>query len=171
MSFFSSILETPTVSRVRRNHGLEHATLTLLAPKYPHVPLAGHSDTGGFWILGAASTEDIRAAAEQALARMRAGEHILAVHPNCGTNLVTAGVMAGAAAWLGMVGSRRGQDQWDRLPVSIMLATLALLLAQPIGPRLQASVTTSGDPGDLEISAIRMEERGGIQAHRIETRG
>lgn len=171
MSFFQSLLETPTLSRVRRNHGLEHATLTILAPKYPHVPLAGHSDEGGFWILGEASTEDVREAAEQALARMRAGERALAVHPNCGTNLVTAGVLAGAAAWLGMLGSKRGRDQWDRLPTSVMLATIALFFAQPLGPKIQAAVTTSGDPGNMEISAIRMEEHGSIRTHRIETRG
>ena len=46
---------------------------------------------------------------------MQSGEHKLAVHPNCGTNLVTAGFMATVVAWLGFAGRgwRRG---WERFP-------------------------------------------------------
>ena len=36
MSTFDTIMSGQAVSRIRRNHGLEHATLHVLAEKYPH---------------------------------------------------------------------------------------------------------------------------------------
>jgi hypothetical protein len=156
-------------SRVRRNHGLEHATIHMLS-KRGLGPVVGHSDTGGFWLLGDLKTEDVRAAVEEALSRLRAGERQLAIHPNCGTNLVTSGVLAGLAGAAAMsgAGSRR-RDRLERLPFAAFLATLALLLARPLGARLQQRVTTSGMPGDLEILDIRATTRAGQTAHRITT--
>src|SRR5512141_1408005 len=90
------------LSRLQRNHGLEHATLHVLADGDPHLSLAGHSDLGGFWILGNVETDTLRSAVQEALERMRNGEHNLAVHPNCGTNFVATGALAGLAAWSGM---------------------------------------------------------------------
>ncbi len=46
----SKILEYAPLSRIRRNHGLEHAALHVLAERHPGKPLAGHSDLNGFWI-------------------------------------------------------------------------------------------------------------------------
>lgn len=164
-------LKFSPVSRVRRNHGLEHATLHVLSAKYPHTPLAGHSDMGGFWLLGDVSTEDLRDAVDEALRRMQQGEHSLAVHPNCGTNFVAAGTLAGAAAWLGMVGSgRSSRDRVERLPLVIGLATLALIFGQPLGLALQANVTTSGYPGLLRVTEILITQRGTMRAHRVVTK-
>ena len=59
---FQSLLDTPIISRVRRNHGLEHATLHVLAERHPGLSIAGHSNPGGFWILGDVSTEEVRSA-------------------------------------------------------------------------------------------------------------
>ncbi|HEX9012659.1 MAG TPA: DUF6391 domain-containing protein [Anaerolineaceae bacterium] len=159
-------------SRLQRNHGLEHATLHMLAESNPHTPLAGHSDLGGFWILGNVETEDLRRAVNEALQRMRQGEHELSVHPNCGTNYVAAGALAGLAAWTGMLGAGRGpREKVERLPVVIGLATLALLVGQPLGLLLQARVTTSGYPGNLEVVDITPSQRGRVRSHRVTTRG
>lgn len=167
-----SMLETPMLSRIRRNHGLEHATLHILAKKYPQKAMGGHSNPAGFVLLGDLSLEDIHAAAEEALARLKAGEHHLAVHPGCGTNFATAGIMAGLAGMLGMWGAGpRKRDKFERLPFVATLATLALMFAQPLGMRLQKYVTTSGVPGNLEIIAIECINRGRLTAHRITTRG
>ncbi len=57
-----TILNYPPVSRVRRNHGLEHATLHILSQSGPKRPLAGHSDTRGFWVLGDVSTDEVQEA-------------------------------------------------------------------------------------------------------------
>src|SRR5512146_3538660 len=94
--------EIPFISRVRRNHGLEHATLHILSERHPGLPMAGHSDFGGFWIVGNLEVDDLQSAVDEALERMNNGEEELAIHPNCGTNFATAGVMAGGAAFLAM---------------------------------------------------------------------
>jgi len=160
------------VSRIRRNHGLEHATLHILSKKYPKTSLAGHSDMGGFWILGDVETSDLKAAVDEALTRMRNGEEELAVHPNCGTNFVTAGTLAGVAASLAMLGvGRRLRDRLERVPLAASLATIALMVAQPMGMMLQARVTTSGVPLSLRVVDVIPSMRGRIRAHRVVTEG
>ena len=65
----NSILELPFVLETRRNHALEHATLHVLADKYPTRPMAGHSNPTGFFILANVPTEDVQAAVEKQPAR------------------------------------------------------------------------------------------------------
>jgi hypothetical protein len=167
-----SVLNNPLVSRVRRNHGLEHATLHILAEKFPNKKMAGHSDFSGFWLLGDLPTDVVSSAVAEALRRMEAGEHDLAVHPNCGTNLVTAGTMAGVAGLVGMLGvGSRKRDKLERLPLVATLATLALMLAQPLGLSIQRHITTSGKPESLEVVEIIPTRRGQIKAHRVITQG
>lgn len=167
-----SILDTPWLSRIRRNHGLEHATLRILAKRYPKTSLAGHSDLNGFWIIGEVSTEDIQVAVRQALQRLQNGERDLAVHPNCGTNLATSGVLAGLAASLVMFGAgRRLRDNLERIPLAITVATLALVASQPLGMTIQRQITTSGDPENLQIVEVKPTRRGRIKTHRILTSG
>ena len=91
---------------------------------------------------------------------MKAGEVGLAVHPNCGTNFVTAGIAAGLAAYVGFLGANSGGARRERLPLVAMLATGALILAQPFGLELQRHITTSGEMRGLEITRIERNERG-----------
>ena len=172
MSIFYSLLNTYPVSRVRRNHGLEHATIHILSRKFPGTRLVGHSDLGGFWILGELNIEQLQSAVADALDRMRAGEHDLAIHPNCGTNFVTAGIATGLAGAFAMLGAgRKWQDKLARIPMAIILATLAMIFAQSLGFILQEQVTTSGKPGDLKVVDITATRRGNFKAHRVTTRG
>jgi hypothetical protein len=167
-----SILNQKSVSRIRRNHGLEHATMTILAQQFPNTPMAGRSSTSGFWLLGDVPTEAIQEAISQALARMKAGEHHLAVHPHCGTNYVVSGTLAGMAGATAMSGvGPRFRDKLDRIPLAASLATLALIAAQPLASLVQARLTTSGEPGDLEVADIIPTRRGGIVAHHVLTQG
>lgn len=169
---FEMLLSAFPVSRIRRNHGLEHATLHVLSKRFPHMSLAGHSDMGGFWVLGNVETEDLRSAVNEALQRMRDGEHDLAVHPNCGTNFVTAGTFAGLAASAAMFGVGKGlRDKVARMPLAASLATIALMLAQPMGLLVQERVTTSGHPEKLRVVDIARSDRGRITAHRVMTEG
>ncbi len=171
-NLINSILGVPAVSSIRRNHGLEHATLHILSQRYPGLSLAGHSSSTGFWLLGDVPTEAVGSAVDEALQRMRAGEHKLAVHANCGTNFVTAGTVAGLAGAAAMFGvGRQFKDKLERLPLAASLATIGLILAQPLGLLVQERITTSGQPGDLEVVNIKATRRGRIQAHRITTRG
>jgi hypothetical protein len=166
------LLSHPVISRIRRNHGLEHATLHVLSQELPGRSLAGHSDAGGFWLLGEVSTEELRRAVEKARQRMLAGEENLAVHPNCGTNFVTSGLMAASAAMLAMIGAGNSRrDRLERFPLVVSLATLALLAAQPLGLLAQQHLTTSGRPGELRVREIIPTRRGKVRAHRVVTEG
>ena len=166
-----ALIQTPSFARLRRNHGLEHATIHVLSRKYPRVGLAGHSSPSGFWIFADLDADQVLEGVQTALQRLRAGERGLAIHPNCGTNLVTSGMAAGVAGAIAMAGSGpRSRDRLERLPLAGLLATVALLLAKPLVTRLQQYVTTSGDPGDLEILDIQTQIRAGVTAHRVTTR-
>lgn len=172
MSIFESLVSIPAISRVRRNHGLEHATLHILSQRFPRVSMAGHSDIRGFWLLGDVPLDTVQESIEEALDRMRAGEHDLAIHEHCGTNFVTAGLMAGLAAGGSMFGvGRRFRDKLERLPLAVMMATIALIFSQPLGFLFQERVTTSGQPGNLEVVEIIASKRGRINAYRVVTRG
>lgn len=161
----------PIISRIRRNHGLEHATLHILSKRHPKQSLVGHSDTGGFWVIGDVPLEDVYEAVEEALSRLQNGEGNLAVHRNCGTNFVTSGVLAGMAAGVAMFGAgKRARDKLERLPLAMFLATFALIFSQPLGFLVQERVTTSAEPGDLQVVEIVTTKKGRMKAHRVTTR-
>jgi hypothetical protein len=163
--------EFPILSRIRRNHGLEHATITLLSQRFPYHRLAGYSYPGGFFLLGDVPTEQVREVVAQALSRMINGERHLAVHPNCGTNYAVAGLLAGTMAWLGMAGTKSKRDQLQRLPLLIALATLGFMVSAPLGPKVQEYITTSGDPQGLSIVDIFPVRFGRFSIHRVITQG
>jgi len=167
-TWLAPVLAWPAVDRTRRNHGLEHATITLLSQKQ-RVNMAGRSTPNGFYLYGEVTTEALTEAAQAALERMRAGEHSLAVHPNCGTNFVTSGLMAALAAMVGLWGANNGRARWERFPIVVLLATLALIFAQPLGLTLQREVTTSGDMRGLEITRITRQPGGRWTTHFVET--
>jgi hypothetical protein len=164
------ILLNPRINRIRRNHGLEHASIHVLTEKKPRRSIAGHSDSGGFWLIGDLTLEETRAAVEEALQRLRAGERQLAVHPNCGTNFVVSGAAAGLFGALSMTGAGNKRTALlERLPLAILLSTVALIASRPLGMRVQERVTTNGDPGNLQIIDIRQSRRGKLVMHRVET--
>jgi hypothetical protein len=164
-------LTLPSVLHLRRNHALEHATLQILAKRKPSLSLAGISDLGGFWVFGAVATEELAGAAEEALVELKGGNRGLAVHPYCGTNYLVSGVVAGSAAWLGMIGSGNGlKRKLDRWPVVVALVTVALILTQPLGPLLQARVTTESQMGDLKVTQVLFLPRRDFPIHQVTTR-
>lgn len=161
------ILSFHPIDRIRRNHGLEHATIHVLSAR-KRKSLAGYSDINGFWLLGDLETADVEAGVTDALNRMKNGEPELAVHPGCGTNYVTAGAFGALAAFVAFLGARTGRDKLARLPMAMALITGALIFAQPIGMRLQAEVTTDGQVRDLAVASVKRVRAG---VHRIETIG
>jgi hypothetical protein len=150
------VLDLPMIRRTRRNHGLEHATIHILSQRIKDLRMAGRSTDSGFVLLGEAPTEMVESAVHEALRRMRNGEHHLAVHPNCGTNLVTTGFLTTMAAMLGFTGASR-RDVWNRMPAVMALVMAAILFSQPLGASLQRHITTDGDPSDLAVVSIRRE--------------
>ena len=166
----NSILDLPFILETRRNHALEHATLHVLAEKYSHQPMAGHSNPTGFFILGNLPTEDVQSAAAQALTRLRAGESELAIHPGCGTNIATTALLAGTLAWLTMRGAKSTLGRIIRLPFAIVFAVLGALVSRPLGPIIQQRITTDANMGNLQIVDVRLSSHGRLTAHRVITK-
>ena len=163
----------PYILRVRRNHGLEHATIHILNRR--NYKLSGRSSDSGFVLLGEAPTEQIESAVVEALSRMKAGEHKLAVHPNCGTNLVTTGFLATVVAFFGFAG-RGIRRSWERFPTMMVAMMAVVLLSMPLGLSLQKHFTTAGDLGEMELVSVTRDTKtlpfNGKQVtlHRVVTR-
>lgn len=149
-----SLLDAPLISETRRNHAIEHATLHILADRFPGRRMAGHSNPTGFLVFADVPLEEVAKGATEALARLQQGERNLAIHPGCGTNYLVAGVMGGGLAWITMLGARNGRDRMGRLLPAIVMATLGFMLAQPVGPLVQERITTDGDPGGMVIEGV-----------------
>ncbi len=173
MAELISPLEWGPISKVRRNHGLEHATINLISRKHPGQAFAGHSDPGGFWLVGRIATDELVTIVQTALTRMKTGEKRLAIHPHCGTNAATTGVIAGLVAWLAMINTGNNwKKKLDRLPLVMLLTTLAVIGAEPLGPKVQEKITASGVPGNLRVTRITRYERSETDKtilHRVET--
>jgi hypothetical protein len=129
------------------------------------IRMMGHASVDGFYVIGDVSADDVTEAANEGLARLKRGEHHLAVSPLCGTNLVTAGMMAGLASMLSMR-RKRGMDQ---LPQVVLAATCGVILAQPLGRWVQKHMTTSPDLEGLDIVEVTSKGRGKRTRHKIRT--
>jgi hypothetical protein len=153
------------ISRIRRNHGLEHATIHMLSEKHSGFSAQGNSDHRGFHlnIYGNIKEGDVKDAVNEAYKRMKAGQHHLAVHPNCGTVLLTTATMAtlAAQASLGFEQKRQHSKKMNLsvlmngLPTAVLAVIVALIISKPVGVYLQAQYTTEGDLGDMTIKSIR----------------
>ena len=124
----------------------------------------------GFTILGDLTTEQVAAAVDAALQRLRNGETNLALQPYCGTNLLVSGALAGSVAWLSLAGT--GSDRrakLERFPLMVLLVGLAVFAAQPLGMLLQARVTTDANPATLSVREIRCQKLGAVTIHQILT--
>lgn len=164
------ILDLPLILETRRNHALEHATIHILAAKYPDRHFAGHSNPTGFFLIGNVSTDDVRTAVIQALTRLRAGESRLAIHAGCGTNFASTLLLSGTLAWLPLSGNKSIRKRIWLLPFAVMFGLLGYALSQPLGPWLQAHVTTENDMGGMQIEGITPLRRRGVAVHRVITR-
>jgi hypothetical protein len=138
------------VDRVRRNHALEHAAITIVSERYPDLFLRGRSNSRGFYIFGDISTEELHWAVDQALQRLRAGEAELAIHPRCGTNLAVAGVLTGLSAAL----AAQLRPRQNRFSYAILASLASLMVAPQLGESTQRHVTTLAEMGSLRVDSI-----------------
>lgn len=164
-----NLLETPYVADIRRNHGLEHATIHVLTERFRHLRFAGRATENGFFVVGNTSTEDVLSAALEALARFNKGETYWAVHPGCGTNVVTTGVLAGLGSFLMLAATPKRAPWWDKLPSAVLGAMAGALGGAYAGPWMQANVTTSADMRGLSVSKITRQQNGRLTTHFVHT--
>ena len=154
------------ITALRENHALEHATVALLMGKLrPGTRLLGRATTGGFHIYGDVPSDAVAEAADEGLARLKRGEHDLAVSPLCGTNLVVTAVLAGTASML----AARGRSRTSSLPNVLLAALTAVMLAQPLGRLAQKHLTTTPHLSGVTIGEVTSTGEGRHTRHRIRT--
>jgi hypothetical protein len=152
------------VSRVRRNHALEHATITILSKKHEGFSAQGNSTPLGFNlnIYGDVSEEEVAAAVAEARDRLRAGEKRLALHPNCGTVLLTTATLAALSAqgMFSLERRRQGRPNMSlsvlvgALPAAVLAVVVALIASRPLGMLIQDRFTVESDIGDLYVTNV-----------------
>ncbi len=158
------------LTRIRRNHALEHATLNLLGRTYPHAQALGVSGPAGFTIYTSLTAEEVIRAVMEALKRLQAGEHGLCLHKNCGTNFVVTATLTTLTTLLGIGGKKTFRQQLEHLPHLILLNVMALLIAQPAAEWFQAHLTTDAAVEGMEIASVFTDHQGGLQRIRVHTR-
>ena len=156
---------TDFIANVRRNHALEHATVSLLLGRLgPDLRVVGRASGDGFFLYGDVPSDLLGQCVQEALTRLKRGEAFWAVTPHCGTNIATTGVLAGLSTLA--VTSR--SDSKDRVSRAILVSMLAVVVAQPLGRMIQRYLTTSADLAGTEIVAI--EQRGKGHFYKVRTR-
>ena len=151
------------IDRIRRNHGLEHATVALMLARQGPMQIVGRSDHGGFYIYANIETEQLRSYAEEALVRLQRGEDHLAVSPMCGTNIAVAGVLAGFTSYLAL---RSHDGHADGITRAVLASLVSVVASQPLGRLVQKYVTTSPELAGVRITSVdRLSDR----LHKVRT--
>lgn len=138
---------------LRRNHGLEHATINVLEELFPYEGLAGYAEEEGFYIIGVNDASQVERAAHEGLQRLQAGEKNLVIHDRCGTT-ITAANLAAAVIFIVLLFTTGYFTIW-----SMLFAMLLASLTGPIlGKFLQLHVTTSSEVENMKIKGAYLEE-------------
>ncbi len=139
------------VRNTRQNHAWEHATLQVLGGRGQIRQASGLSDPSGFTLFGEMSVEDVDQAVADAHAAINEGHRGLAIHPDCGTNLVVQALLSALVMqFLGRTG--RGFSM-ARFIAGLLSMTALSMAAKVLGPRLQA-VTTLADLRDRQVTEV-----------------
>lgn len=157
-------LDLPFIATLRRNHGVEHATMHLLSQRQPYLNAVARSSLDGFYLYGNVDTKTLADTATEALGRLQAGQTELAIHPRCGTNIVVAGLLAGLATFLAV---GRSRPRLSNLPRFFLAATLAVIIAQPLGLLVQEHITTSAEVSGLRVAEVTRQGVGRLTIHRV----
>jgi Domain of unknown function (DUF6391) len=136
--------------RIRQNHALEHATITILSGMVPDLRVSARSSSRGFIIFGDVDLGQLRRALNEALYRLQAGESQLAIHPNCGTNIVVGFAMLTVGTLLGMTSSRPR----TRVASAALSSVAGIAAARPLGELVQKYVTTLPDLEGVHVTDI-----------------
>jgi Domain of unknown function (DUF6391) len=136
--------------RIRQNHALEHATITILSGMVPNLSISARSSSHGFTIFGDVDLGLLRQAVNEALRRLQAGEAELAIHPNCGTNVVIGVSLMALGTMLGMASSKTR----TRIASTAASSLAGLMAARPVGEFVQKHVTTLPDLEGVRVTDI-----------------
>jgi hypothetical protein len=151
--------------RVRQNHALEHASITILSTYLPDLRVSARSTSKGFTVFGDVDLGLLRRAVEEALGRLQAGEVELAVHPNCGTNLVVGLSFLTVGAVMAITSTRAR----IRLASAALSAMAASSASRPLGELVQKYVTTLPDLKGVRVKAIYRRKLLGMTVVEVRT--
>ncbi len=151
--------------RVRQNHALEHATLTILGRYIPDLRVSARSNAHGFTIFGNVDLGQLRRALDEALSRLLAGEAELAIHPNCGTNLVVGLSLLTLGTMLGMTSNRTR----TRMATTILSSFAGVAAARPVGQFVQKYITTLPDLRGVRVTEIYRRKLLGFTVVEVRT--
>lgn len=142
------------IRAVRRNHGLEHATVAVLFSRTGPQRIAGRASADGFFILGRVDEAQLLSCAREALQRMQRGEGDLAVSPHCGTNIA---VTAALSTFVTMNTFARHPERRlrDRFGDAFTGSVLAIIASQPLGRLVQKYLTTGADVAGVQVLEVR----------------
>ena len=136
--------------RIRQNHALEHATVTILTRDDPDLVVSARSNNRGFTIFADLDLGQVRSACDEALRRLQKGEAELAIHPNCGTNLAVGASMAMVGSLFALTALRPR----TRIASAVASSLAGFMAARPLGEVVQRYVTTLPDLHDVGITTI-----------------
>jgi hypothetical protein len=136
--------------RVRQNHALEHATITILSGMVPDLSVSARSSADGFIIFGNVDLGVLRHAINEALRRLQAGEAELAIHPNCGTN-IAVGI---SLITLGTLFGLTSHQPRTRITTAAASSVAGLMAARPVGQYIQRHLTTLPDLAGVRVTEI-----------------
>src|SRR5436305_1462851 len=136
--------------RIRQNHALEHATITILSQRMANLSVSARSSTDGFIIFGDVDLGELRHALDEALSRLQAGEAELAIHPNCGTNLAVGVSLVTLGTLVGLAFSQTR----TRLATAAASSFAGWAAARPLGESVQRHFKSLPDLHSIPISSI-----------------
>ena len=151
--------------RIRQNHALEHATITVLSGYVPNLRISARSSSRGFIIFGDVDLGQLRRALDEALRRLQAGEAELAIHPNCGTNVVVGVSLLTFGTLLGMTSPRAR----TRIASTAVSSLAGLAAARPLGQLVQKHVTTLPDLKGVRVTDISRRKFFGLTTVEVRT--
>ena len=151
--------------RVRQNHALEHATITILSGHLPELRVSARSTSQGFTVFGDVDLCILRRSLDEALSRLQAGEAGLAVHPNCGTNLVVGISLLTMGTLVSMAANRTR----TRMASAVLSSFAGVAAARPLGQLVQKYITTLPDLRGVRVTEIYRRKIFGFTVVEVHT--
>ncbi|MBA2396250.1 MAG: hypothetical protein H0V70_26285 [Ktedonobacteraceae bacterium] len=151
--------------RIRQNHALEHATITILSDRIPELRVSARSNSDGFTIFGDVDLGQLRIALDEALSRLLAGEAELAIHPNCGTNLAVGVTMVTLGTMLGLASTHTR----TRVATAAASSVAGWAAARPLGEYVQRHFTTLPDLRGVRVTEIARRKFFGMTFVEVRT--
>lgn len=131
----------------------------------PELRVSARSTSRGFTVFGNVDLGQLRRASDEALRRLQAGEAELAIHPNCGTNLVVGASFVALGALIGMSASRMR----TRMASLALFPVIGVNAARPLGQLVQKYITTLPDLRGVRVTEIYRRKLLGFTVVEVRT--